>query len=118
MVVAEIGVASPAQASTAVVRSGEGSVEWQAGDLGHVTAASGVSTAMTLPPFDGFDPAQAFGLEWGAPLPPEPLAPAPDARSGRIATVAEPATWLLMLGGFGLLGASVRRRETRIRQAV
>lgn len=33
------------------------------------------------------------------------------------AAVPEPATWAMMLGGFGLLGAAVRRRRTTVRVA-
>jgi hypothetical protein len=31
---------------------------------------------------------------------------------GRIAGVPEPATWLMLIGGFGLVGAAIRRRAT------
>jgi hypothetical protein len=34
-----------------------------------------------------------------------------------IAAVPEPASWAMMLGGFGLVGAAVRRRRTQIRFA-
>jgi hypothetical protein len=30
------------------------------------------------------------------------------------AGVPEPATWAMMIGGFGLIGAAARRRKTRV----
>jgi hypothetical protein len=36
---------------------------------------------------------------------------------GNIAAVPEPASWALMLGGFGLVGGAMRRRRTSVRFA-
>ena len=50
----------------------------------------------------------------GAPFPTEPIGESRHYQLTYAPGVPEPATWLLMIGGMGLAGASLRRRRAAL----
>jgi hypothetical protein len=59
-----------------------------------------------------------FRIQNYAGAPASPFSINGDVVPDAIAAVPEPASWAMMIGGFGLIGGMMRRRSTRISYAI
>ena len=78
----------------------DGFARWTA-DYGHTLAWGGTTTftdALTGEVLSGVEIASASGFDYAHP-------------GGAVGGVPEPATWALMIGGFGMAGVALRRRR-------
>ena len=79
-----------------------------AGIVADVSAQDGGQASASADPYFFIDPTFA------AEHPGYTLSFSPFAGNDAIASVPEPATWALMIGGFGLAGAALRRRHATV----